>query len=68
MSDPYENGYVTDLSDCARCGGIHDNLEFKPLQNPADDWRFWAMCPETDQPVLGAIVSGPHALDPSDIG
>ncbi len=40
---------------CQRCGEDHDNLEFVPLFNPADDFTHWTMCPKTNQPVTLAI-------------
>jgi hypothetical protein len=37
---------------CARCQEDHDNMEFFPLKNPADEWAWWGTCPNVKQPVL----------------
>lgn len=41
-----------DLKGCARCGEDHDDLTFKKLRrsNPRHD--HFAMCPETEQPIM----------------
>lgn len=44
------------VSGCQRCQSTHHDLEFKPLTNPADEFKFWAMCPEIDEPVMLAVV------------
>ena len=46
-----------DVKSCQRCGTNHDQLEFKPLQNAADDYDWWAMCPSSNEPVLLRIVN-----------
>lgn len=40
---------------CQRCGKDHPELEFKPLSNPVDDWKWWATCPNTGEPVLAMV-------------
>lgn len=41
------------LRACARCGGIHDELlEWKLFQRPPDNYKFWAPCPTTGDPIL----------------
>lgn len=50
---------TTTVSDCARCNGTHENLEFKPLTNhPIDGFTFthWAICPTMDEPLLLKLV------------
>jgi len=49
---PFETTYRTDVGRCARCGKDHAQLEFRPLANAPDEWTHWAMCPETNEPVL----------------
>lgn len=51
------------FSNCARCGNEHKQLEVDKLESPHRDsapgattYTHWAMCPETDQPVLVAVV------------
>jgi len=39
------------IESCARCGGTHENLVFRELQNPPPDWRYFATCPVTQQPI-----------------
>lgn len=41
-----------DVKSCQRCGTSHEQLEFKPLHNPADDFHWWAMCPLINEPIL----------------
>ena len=50
---------VSKVWGCQRCGRDHEDLEFEELKNPADEWKFWAMCPLTNQPVLLCIVESP---------
>lgn len=45
-----------DIKGCARCHGDHAKLDFEPLSNPTDKFAFWALCPETHQPLLLAKV------------
>lgn len=51
----------TGVADCARCGGLHDTLYWKTLDNPdvsapegAKKMAIigYAMCPVTGQPIL----------------
>lgn len=43
---------VVTVRSCQRCGNDHVNLSFVPLDNPADEWDWWAMCPIKAQPIL----------------
>lgn len=46
-----------DVFKCARCGQNHAKVAFKRLKRPVIDsdgtvWNYWAMCPETREPIL----------------
>lgn len=43
---------LVNVKHCQRCGTNHNNLKFLELFNPVDDWKYWAMCPVMDQPIL----------------
>lgn len=43
---------VVTVKHCARCGEDHENLIFSLLANPQDEWKYWALCPDSHQPVL----------------
>jgi hypothetical protein len=45
-------GMKLEIVGCARCGGRHSNLLFKPLTRPAKDFAHWAACPRTAQPII----------------
>lgn len=47
---------VVDIKQCQRCEEDHDDLVFKLLSNPVDDWNSWSICPKTQQPVLLRVV------------
>ena len=36
---------------CQRCGKDHE-MQFQVLLNAVDEWKWWAMCGNTNQPVL----------------
>jgi transcription elongation factor Elf1 len=36
---------------CQRCGKDHA-LYFQELNNAVDAWSYFAICPNTDQPIL----------------
>lgn len=44
-----------DIKKCQRCGKNHDALVFWELTNPADNYKYWALCPATDEPVMLAV-------------
>lgn len=44
------------LESCQRCGEAHPNLQLEKLKNPADEYDYWAMCPNTNQPVFVMVV------------
>lgn len=41
--------------DCQRCGMTHV-LNFKPLDNPVDEYNWWTMCPTKQQPILMQVT------------
>ena len=47
---------VPKLTNCARCGGQHKNLEFTQLKRPVAvlvaTFTHWALCPKTKEPIL----------------
>lgn len=57
-----ESEKLVKIVNCARCGKDHDELIFKQFaQNPIEDsdgtiWNYWAMCPDTKEPILLKIV------------
>jgi hypothetical protein len=48
--------FRTDVKNCARCGGNHDQLLFCKFQQAPPDHTHWASCPATDEPILLKIV------------
>ena len=50
-----------DVKGCARCGGEHVAVTFKPMQKamaPADapvSWTHWAPCPTNGEPIMLSI-------------
>jgi hypothetical protein len=53
-----------DVTNCARCEMDHVDLEFQRLPNAADEWEYWAMCPNTNAPILMRVVSDNPPVDP----
>lgn len=45
-----------DVTACSRCGGRHPGLAYAPVTNPRDEFKLWAICPTTLEPVFLAIV------------
>ena len=41
---------------CARCGGDHDRVGFKPFTNPPRRFSHWAHCPKSGEPILMRLV------------
>jgi hypothetical protein len=37
---------------CVRCGAVHEDLEFKLIDNRPHDFTHFAMCPKTQQPII----------------
>lgn len=49
------------VTGCARCGANHTKLRFKQAKNPiigedGTTWEWWALCPNTGDPVLLRIL------------
>ena len=69
--------FTSDVESCARCGGTHKGLEFRPLANPLQapgattTMTHWVPCPINGEPILMRIVGlgsdeqagGPSELD-----
>jgi len=49
---------VTSIRNCARCGCSHDKLTFMKLKKPSGEFTHWAICPQSEQPIMMKIVSG----------
>lgn len=50
---------TTNIRNCARCDGDHDQLVFKKLSRPFApreaapiEWTHWAPCPTNGEPIL----------------
>ncbi|MFW6056851.1 MAG: hypothetical protein ACOC9B_06045 [Chloroflexota bacterium] len=56
MRTSEDNTRVLDVGNCARCGKDHKGLAFHRLNRPFEEeeggWTFFAICPETNQPIL----------------
>ena len=48
-------GATATVAICARCNGVHLNLQFKEFTNPIEDYKYWAMCPTLNEPILMGI-------------
>lgn len=47
------DGHMTvTIWNCARCNKDHNDLDFVPLLNATDEWKWFAICPITEQPIL----------------
>jgi hypothetical protein len=53
---------ITTVEGCARCGGKHADLDFKPFSqnsikdSDGADWTHWALCPATGEPLILQVV------------
>jgi hypothetical protein len=58
----------TTVSNCARCGGTHENLKFTQLSGGpiGDQYTHWATCPKTGEPIalLITMQNGEKGYDP----
>ena len=45
---------IVSIHHCARCGGNHKNLRFNRLTLEAESFKWWAMCPDLNEPILMA--------------
>jgi hypothetical protein len=58
---------TTTVSNCARCGGTHEHLNFRKLSGePIGEYTHWAMCPKTGEPIalLITMQMGKEGHDP----
>lgn len=55
--------YVQLLTNCARCGGDHHGIEWRPLQRSIDDMTHWAPCPANGEPILMRMDTVPSTFD-----
>lgn len=51
----------TDISQCARCGGKHEQVELLPFSRPVLHQSLpiathYAKCPKTDEPILVVVT------------
>lgn len=58
---------LTTVEGCARCGGVHRDMEFKafkfyPAEAGGVTWNYWAMCPEAKEPVLMRFESANESM------
>lgn len=55
------------ISNCARCGGDHDDLEFEVLARPAPssdlEYTAWCPCPTNGQPILMETLEASDAVE-----
>ncbi len=59
MNETYEGNAVTvQVLSCQRCNSNHE-LKFSKLDNPRDDYNYWAMCPVKNQPLTMMVVNTP---------
>jgi hypothetical protein len=42
---------IVTVRNCARCGNTHSDLEFSLIENPEDEWKWTAPCPENGQVI-----------------
>jgi len=51
---------IHNIKGCARCGGDHDQLEITAFTNGTiDDYGWFAICPELQEPILVKIDNSP---------
>lgn len=55
---------VTKIERCARCGEDHESICFQPFSKPLEElpgWRYWAMCPVQQEPILMCVEEDTNA-------
>ncbi len=62
VSDPAILGPI-DIFRCARCGNDHKGLLFHRLDNASDEFKWWAFCNYTNQPILLRVAEEEEAED-----
>jgi hypothetical protein len=48
--------HVTDVRNCARCGGSHDAMRFQLFVRPIGDYTHWGSCPTTGDRVYLRLI------------
>jgi hypothetical protein len=51
-----DRSFTTKVRGCARCGGDHRAVLFKPFRRACDPFTHWAACPRTGEPILLLIT------------
>jgi hypothetical protein len=51
--------FVTDVRKCARCGGNHRKVTFRPFARPPAVASLWAPCPRSGEPILLEVFETP---------
>jgi len=60
---PAQGEVTTTVTNCARCGGVHEKLVFAVLKQPAGEDTHWAPCPATGEPILLQLIQEPADAD-----
>lgn len=52
---------IVSIKSCARCGGDHEALEFKPFTQLVNApsgtvYKWWALCPTNGEPILMRVL------------
>ena len=42
---------------CVCCNGRHEDLTVNVLFNPVDNYKYYAICPNTQQPIMIEVVT-----------
>lgn len=58
--------FTTDVEDCARCGGDHE-IVASPFTRPPENYSHYAVCPETEEPILVAVLDDGDDEPPGDV-
>lgn len=52
---------ITNISNCARCGGEHERISISKLTRPVECelgiFNYWAPCPASGEPILVSVES-----------
>ena len=48
---------VKKLTNCARCGGTHEDIIFFQLDIPSGEYTHYTLCPANLQPILLAFTN-----------
>jgi hypothetical protein len=50
------NSFRTTITGCARCGQEHKNILVKRLTHPIGEYKWFAICPDNNEPILVKII------------